>query len=588
MSAAPASGPPPQAPAQQDFLWSEPAVEGVGSADDRRSLSDVTFVVFDLETTGGIPQDAGITEIGAVKIRGGEQLGEFQTLVRPSRAIPPFISVLTGITDSMVAGAPSLAGALPSFLEFLRGAVLVAHNAPYDMGFLRAACELNDHPWPRFTVIDTVKLARHVVGHDEVANRKLSSLAALFRSPVTPDHRALTDAKATVHVLHSLLARIGSLGVTTLGDLRTFSARVPETTRRKRQLADGLPSGPGVYMFRDERGRVLYVGTSVDIRTRVRSYFTAAEQRSRMREMVALAAGVTPVPCATTLEARVREVRLIAEHAPPYNRRSRRPERAPWLKLTVEPFPRLSVVREVQPDGASYAGPFSSQPQADLAVAAVQEAIPVRRCTVRLPRDPRPGASACMLAEIGRCAAPCVGGIDVAGYAHVVARVRRAMVSEADQVVQANLSKAEHLAATERYEEAAVHRERLLAYLRGAARAQRLAPIASIAELVAARRRERGGWELVLVRYGRLAGSSVSPPGADPMPFIEALKLAGETVLARPRPMPAAHPEETELILSWLERPGTRLVELDGTWALPVSGAARHRHRLSTDRERSG
>jgi DNA polymerase III subunit epsilon len=579
MSTTPASGPSPPETAQQEYLWAEPVVDGPG-ADDRRPLSEVTFVVFDLETTGGAPQEAGITEIGAVKIRGGEQLGEFQSLVRPQVSIPPFISVLTGITDSMVAGAPSLAGIVPTFLEFLRGAVLVAHNAPYDMGFLRAACALTGHPWPGFTVIDTVKLARHVVDRDEAPNRKLATLAALFRSPTTPDHRALNDAKATVHVLHSLLARIGSLGVTSLGDLRSFSARVPETTRRKRHLADRLPSGPGVYLFRDDRGRVLYVGTSVDIRTRVRSYFTAAEQRRRMREMVALAADVVPVPCATTLEARVREVRLIAEHAPPYNRRSRRPERAPWLKLTVEPFPRLSVVREVQPDGASYAGPFSSQPQAELAVAAMHEAIPVRRCTARLPRDPSPDASACILAEIGRCAAPCIGGIDVAGYERVTQRVRRAMVGDAEPIVTANLARVERLAGTERFEEAAVHRDRLLAYLRGAARAQRLAPIAGVPELIAARRRERGGWELVLVRYGKLAGSSVSPPGADPMPFVAALKLAGEAVLARPLPMPAAHPEETEIILSWLERPGTRLVELEGTWALPATGAASARHRL--------
>jgi DNA polymerase-3 subunit epsilon len=296
--------------------------------------------------------------------------------------------------------------------------------------------------------------------------------------------------------------------------------------------------------------------------------------------MVAIAAGVSPVPCATVLEARVREIRLIAEHAPPYNRRSRRPERAPWLKLTVEPYPRLSIVREVQQDGASYAGPFSSRPQADAAVAALHEAIPVRRCTPRLPRRPDPGASACILAEIGRCAAPCVGGIDEEAYGRVADRVRAAMLSDAEAVVRANLRRAEGLAGAQRYEEAAVHRDRLLSYLRGTARAQRLAPIAQLPELVAARRRERGGWELALVRYGRLAGSSVSPPGADPMPFVEALKLAGEAVLARPAPMPAAHPEETEIVLSWLERPGTRLVELEGTWAMPAAGAAGASHRL--------
>jgi DNA polymerase-3 subunit epsilon len=565
---------------QQQLLWPESAGAVFGSGHGDVALAEVTFVVLDLETTGGSPQDGGITEIGAVKVRGGERLGEFQTLIRPGVPIPAFIAVLTGITDSMVAEAPSLAAALPAFLEFIAGAVLVAHNAPYDIGFLRGACERTGHLWPKATVIDTVKLARHVLSRDEVRNHKLGTLATLFGSPTTPDHRALNDARATVHVLHSLLGRIGSLGVTTLGELRSFSSRVPESTRRKKHLAETLPTGPGVYMFRDEQGRVLYVGTSVNIRTRVRSYFTAAEQRSRMREMVARATSVAPVPCATRLEARVREIRLIAEHSPPYNRRSRSPERAPWLKLTVEAFPRLSVVRDVLPDGATYSGPFSSTSQADHAVAALQEAFPLRRCTPRLPRTPSAGASACMLAELGRCAAPCIGGIDVPGYAQVVDRVRTAILSEAAAVVEANLLRAGTLSAAERYEEAAVHRDRLLAYLRGASRAQRLAPIAAVPHLIGARRREQGGWELALVRHGRLAGTSVSPPGASPMPYVEALNLSGDVVIPRPLPLPAAHPEETEVLLNWLEQPGTRLVELEGIWAWPVAGAAAARSRL--------
>jgi DNA polymerase III subunit epsilon len=564
----------------QEELWSLPEA-GTLTGRDAMQLVDVTFVVVDLETTGGAPVDAGITEIGAVKVRGGEVLGEFQTFVQSGVPIPPFISLLTGITDAMVAHAPSLGAALTSFLEFAQGAVLVAHNAPYDVTFLRAACKKTERAWPATPVVDTVRLARQIVTDEEAPNRKLASLARLFGSPTTPNHRALTDAQATVDVLHGLLGRIGSLGVRTLGDLRAYSAQLPASTRRKRTLADDLPHGPGAYLFHDERGRVLYVGTSVDIRTRVRNYFTAAEKRSRMREMVALAARVTPVPCATALEARVREVRLIAQHAPPYNRRSRFPERAPWLKLTSEPFPRLSVVREVREDGSGYLGPFHSAGQAELAAGALHEAFRIRRCAPRLPRRPRAGANACLLSEIGRCDAPCVGGIDVEGYAAIVADVRRAMTSDAEGVVASTLKRAQSLAAEQRYEEAAVHRDRLLAYVRGAARAQRIAPLAAMRELVAARRPARGGWELVLVRHGRLAGTTVSPPGADPMPYVAALRETGEVVLPAPPPMPAALPEETEIVLSWLEQPGVRLVALDGSWASPVGGAAAARTRLA-------
>jgi DNA polymerase III subunit epsilon len=543
-------------------------------------LRDVTFVVVDLETTGGAAEDCGITEIGAVKVRGGQVLGEFQTLVNPGAPIPPLVAVLTGITDRLVAGAPALAAVLPAFLEFARGAVLVAHNAPYDTGFLRAACARHGLPWPDPVVLDTARLARHVVGRDEARNHKLATLAALFSSPVTPDHRALTDARATVHVLHALVERVGNLGVQSLEELASYSSRVPPQTRRKRTLADDLPNAPGVYLFTDERGRPLYVGRSVDIRARVRSYFTAAEKRTRMTEMIALAAAVRPVVCATPLEAAVRELRLIAEHAPPYNRRSRFPERAPWVKLAQEPFPRLSVVRQVRPDGAAYIGPFGAAEQAALAVAALHEAYRLRQCAARLPRTPPAGARACLLAEIGRCGAPCVGGQGPAEYARIADAVRAAMSGDAREVVAALLARARTLGEAQRFEEGAVARDRLLAFLRAAGRAQRLAPLAEAPELVAARRTDAGGWELVLVRHGRLAGTAVSPPGIDPRPSIAALCAAGEQVAPPAVPMPAAHPEETEQVLRWLEQPGVRLVELDGQWSTPLHGALGARHRL--------
>src|SRR5215470_4938287 len=231
-----------------DLLPGAPGRRWTGGAGGDTPLAEVTFVVVDLETTGGAPADGGITEIGAVKTRGGEVLGEFATLVQPRTPIPPFISVLTGITDAMVAGAPPIEVVLPAFLEFVRGAALVAHNASYDVSFLRAACQLTGQTWPAPTVVDTAHLARHAIGPDEARNHKLATLARLFSSPVRPDHRALTDARATVHVLHALLARLGNLGVTSLETLCGFTSRVPEATRLKRHLADGLPHAPGVYL----------------------------------------------------------------------------------------------------------------------------------------------------------------------------------------------------------------------------------------------------------------------------------------------------------------------------------------------------
>lgn len=544
-----------------------------------RPLRDVTFCVVDLETTGGSAAGGSmITEIGAVKVRGGEVLGEFQTLVNPHTAIPPFIAVLTGITDSMVATSPPIESALPAFLEFASGCVLVAHNAPFDIGFLQHFNEQQGRAWPGFEVLDTAKLARRVITRDDAPNCKLSSLAKAFGSSTTPNHRALADARATVDVLHGLMERLGGLGVHTLEEIQTFSSRVTTAQRKKRHLAEALPHAPGVYLFRDERQRVLYVGTSKDLRSRVRTYFTASETRSRMGEMVGIASEVHGIECATTLEARVRELRLIAEHKPRYNRRSRFPEKVHFLKLTREPWPRLSLVKQVRDDDAVYLGPFSSKKVAERSLAALHEVFPIRQCNDRLPLAP--SRSACVLAEMGRCLSPCDGSIDLDAYAGLVARVREALLSDPGEVVEQITARMDRLAAEERFEEAAAHRERLAAMLRAAARTQRLSALTRCPEVVAARRETsatgRTRWTVHVIRYGRLAAAGEIPPGMDATSYVAGLRASAETVLPGLGPIPAASAEETEQLLRWLESDGVRLVEVEGEWSCPVGGAGRH------------
>ncbi len=536
-------------------------------------LREVTFVVVDLETTGGSPASCAITEIGAVKVRGGEVIGEFQTLVNPRVGIPPFIAVLTGITDAMVAAAPPVDSALPAFLEFAGASVLVAHNAPFDLGFLRVNCQSLDLPWPAFRHVDTAVLARRVLTRDESPDCKLATLARVFRSATEPCHRALADARATVDVLHGLLERVGNLGVQSLEELQTFTHQVSAAQRRKRHLADPLPHAPGCYVFRDGQGRALYIGKSKDLRSRVRNYFVSSETRSRMREMVGLAERVDSVLCAHDLEAEVRELRLIAEHKPRYNRRSKFPERAVYLKLTVEPYPRLSLVRDVLADAATYLGPFSSRTTAELAMAAVHDAVPLRQCTARL--SVRRTSPACVLAEIRRCGAPCQHRESVEDYARHVAAFATAVSGDPDAIVTPLLARIATLSAAERYESAIAARNRLAAFLRSCIRLQRLSGLTAVAQLVAARPSAAGGWELSVIRYGRLVAAGVVPVGAAPRPYIDALVATAESVVAGPGPTPCATAAETECLLRWLEPPETRIVDVQGTWSSPAGSAAR-------------
>jgi DNA polymerase-3 subunit epsilon len=538
-------------------------------------LREVTFVVLDLETTGGSAERDSITEIGAVKVRGGERIGEIGTLVDPGVGIPPNIVALTGITGAMVARAPRLPAVLPSVLEFLSGSVLVAHNAPFDAGFLRSACERHGQHWPRPPVLCTARLARAVLSRAEAPSVRLGALAQLFGTRTTPDHRALHDARATVEVLHHLLERIGNLGVQSLEELlalaRTSSPHRPtQRQRQQRHLAERVPSAPGVYLFRGPRDEVLYVGTSGDLRRRVRSYFTAGERRSRIRDMVALAERVDSVVCAHALEAGVRELRLLAAHKPKYNRRSRNPDRAWWVVPTAEAFPRLSVVTSARDDAL---GPFRSHRSAVEALETLLEAVPLRRCTLRIPLR-NPSATPCLLHELGRCAAPCAGLQSADEYAPAVAALRDLVDGREDAALRALAGSVEELAAKEHYERAAERRDRLAALIEALERRQSLAALAAQPELVGARPDGRGGWELAVIRYGRLAAADVARRGVAPMPVVGALRTGAQTILPADGPLRGAPAEETRLLYRWLTSGGTRLVHCDPPWGEPARGAA--------------
>lgn len=209
---------------------------------DEMSLRETTFVVVDLETTGGrttgndaTPPDA-ITEIGAVKVCGGAVLGEFATLVNPQHSIPPQIVRLTGITTAMVGNAPTIDAVLPMFFEFAGDSVLVAHNAGFDIGFLRAAARRCDITWPQPQVLCTMRLARRVLSRDEAPSVRLAALARLFAVASNPTHRALDDARATVDVLHALIERVGNQGVHTYAELRSY---LPNVTQAQLQTGTG-------------------------------------------------------------------------------------------------------------------------------------------------------------------------------------------------------------------------------------------------------------------------------------------------------------------------------------------------------------
>ena len=539
------------------------------------SLRETTFVVVDLETTGGRAngtdgQFDAITEIGAVKVRGGEVLGELATLVDPGRDIPPQIVQLTGITSAMVHDAPTIDVVLPSFLEFARGAVLVAHNAGFDVGFLKAAARRCDIAWPRPPVLCTVQLARRILCREEAPSVALGALARLFSAATKPTHRALDDARATVDVLHALIERVGNQGIHTYADLRAYLPNVTADQRRKRVFAEQLPRRPGVYLFRGPAREVLYVGTAVDLRRRVGQYFTGADPRSRIKEMVTLAAGVDHVECAHALEAGVRELRLLAAHAPPYNRRSRFPHRWWWLCLTDEAFPRLAVVRAPRHDSA--VGPFRSRSTAAETAALLSRFTGVRTCTTRLSRTALHGP-ACPQREVSPC--PATREVSAPEYGSAPRSLARLIDGSDGDALSKIVDHVASLADRRRFETAARLRDHAATAIEVLWRGQQLRALAAVDELVAAAPDGRGGWQFAVIRHGQLAGAGLAARGVPPMPLVDALCAGAQVVVPTAGPLGGALVEETALIARWLASPGVRIVRAEPGYSMPAHGAGR-------------
>lgn len=535
-------------------------------------LFETTFVVLDLETTGLSPARDHITEIGAVKVRGGEVLGELRTFVHPGGPIPPRITAVTGITDAMVRDAPTLTTIWPTVRRFLDGAVFVAHNASFDLSFLRAAAARSNDVAFEPLVIDTARLARRLL-RDEVRNARLATLAQHFRSRTRPDHRALSDARATVDVLHGLIERAGTLGATTVEDLRDLTRSSSDRAFRRRDLVADAPATCGTYRFLDTRDEVLYVGKATDLRQRLRSYF-GQDPRRRIADLVRETARVTWEPTETLLAAEIAELRAIHQLRPRYNRRSTTPEAAVSIAVTREPFPRLSIVREPRAEHLATFGPFSSRRTAERVLEAVHQAVPLRTCTTRLRR--RQDHPACVLKDLGRCGAPCDGTIDADQHAAVVARAIDQLTDPHALLddLQRDMSR---LAADARYEDAARRRAELHGTAHALRAMRRHRALVSVHLLYAARdrpaTRDRPAVrELLAVRDGRLLVSCQVPAGTSDEEASH--HLVDATPIGPVVPAGRIDAEEVALLAGWLDGSGVRVLQTVGTYAEPRAGGA--------------
>jgi DNA polymerase III subunit epsilon len=514
-------------------------------------LAEVTFCVLDLETAGGSPSDNAITEIGACKVQMGEVVGTFQTLVNPGRPVPAFVRLLTGITDELLVEAPEIDAVLPSLLEFVKGCVVVAHNARFDVGFLNAALARAEYPPLANRVLDTATLARKIVGAD-VPNCKLETLSRHLRCAHRPTHRAYADVLATIDVLHHLIERVAGFGVTTLEDLVAMSGSRIDGTFSKIRLTEDLPRSCGVYRFIGSNGQTLYVGKAADLRARVRSYFYG-DPRRKIRDLLRQVHSIEAETYPTTLEAEVAEARAIAREQPPHNRAGK--SRGTWyLKAHVRAkVPKLSGARVPREDGNLYLGPFTSMRTVKALIEALQDASAIHRCT-----EPA-RCRGCAFSEMRTCT-----GDDSAAHARAIKDVVDSLQRDPDAVFGPLETKMRRLAALQRFEEATETRERAASMERALETAAMVRSLVAAGDIVLGIR-----GRAVLIRAGQLAAAVDLQP--DP-----------STVVARLRAVAVSQPvgtfipsdvqREARVIWSWLRREAEacRLIAVSGTWALPA------------------
>ncbi len=527
----------------------------------RPGLSEAVFVVVDTETTGTKAETNRVIELSAVKVCGGVIVDRFSELIDPGRAVPRYITDLTGISTTMLYGKPNIAAVMPSFLEFLADGIFVAHNLRFDVGFLNAElARLGRLPLQNDTLC-TLRLARRLL--KGLPSKGLASVADHYKIPIVGRHRALGDAEATAEVLLRFLQHLSvEEGVASVEGLLAYQyasygkpAREPRHLRKLREeVLPLLPRSPGVYFMKNAKGSILYIGKAKNLRNRVRSYFTGIEGHdARLRDLIAKVRQVSWEETSCELSALLLESRLIKERQPAYNRASRRYRRRPFLRIDASrTFPRVEVTSYLHNDGAEYFGPLAGRAEAELVMEFINRFYHLRECDdVTFSRHVR-----CLYADIERCDAPCDDPVVAAAYAAEVQRVRDFLTGHDPDALEGLREAMFAASARLDFEEAARFRD-MLHRLQTMLRKQRVVAAPVLAHNAALLLPGAGGEkvQVFLVRYGRHVETLTLSAA---LPIEEELLLAdrvavhfGEKVVQPDRYM-KREVDEVSLLAHWM------------------------------------
>ena len=400
------------------------------------ALDEMEYVVVDCETTGLDPNSQRVIEIAAIRCRGNIVLDRFGTLIDPQRGIPLVIRQLTGITPEMVKGAPFAPEAVQQFLEFSGGLMLVGHNVRFDLGFIGAEAFRHLNVRLLNPSLCTIRLATRLMPGLKRPN--LANLATALGISVHDRHRAMGDAGVTQQVFWELVSIARERGIATQGRLQALVGPVAGSTRAVNSRGTGkllldptlrrnLPERPGVYLMKDELGKVIYVGKAKNLKQRIYSYYSQPlGYRRKMDGLLESVRDLETIVVGSELEALVKESHLIKAYMPQFNVQLRNYRHYPFIKVDVaSPFPRVYATREVRDDGARYFGPYRSRRGVTTVIDLVHRLFPIRTCTRAISPDGMHKAShgSCLRFYVGRCLGPCHGAVTPELYRPAVEEV---------------------------------------------------------------------------------------------------------------------------------------------------------------------
>jgi len=449
--------------AKSKILQSEVVIEPV------RSLHETVFTVFDVETTGLSAVNNRMTEIGIVKVRGGEIIDEYETLLNPGEFIPPYITQMTGITNEMVHKKPSFDELAPKILDFIGNnntdtTILGGHNVRFDYGFLnesllRAGYNKLDHP-----ALCTARLARRL--SRSLPSKSLDSLKRHFGIYTKRKHRAIDDARATAQILSIFIEQlVNDLEFETVEDVIGFQFRKiydnSKTSQRFKKLKIDLkevPQKPGIYFMFNKNDEIIYIGKAKSLKERLGSYFYHNTSHStKVKKLVRFVHRVEWETTGSELSALLAESRMIKSHKPRFNSAIKSYRKFPFIKIDVNrAFPKVHKVYEILPDGAKYYGPFASSFTVNNLIERINRLYKLRKCD-DINLRPVKNHSTCMYFEIGQCGAPCNFTTTAPEYHREVKRVDKFLLSDSEEGAVRFLEREMEIAASEMNFEHASH-----------------------------------------------------------------------------------------------------------------------------------